>query len=175
MTLTHLIERCESGAGPDRDLERDIWIAMGWLYERREKDRKPWLYAPAGFRHDGYRKDPADVISWSLGNMCLTTSLDAVVSLIEQKLPGWCPDVGKVPPFALAPDDHEWSAALMGNEREVTYGHGDPTEMAFDTYNGHASSGARALLAATLRALSVLEDSKASLADASQKDQSHDG
>jgi hypothetical protein len=87
MTLPHLIERCESGAGKDKELDRDIWVAMGWAFDKRGTDRKLWLYPPADLKGGRSRYDHTDPLGWSLGGMDLTASLDAVVSLIEQKLP----------------------------------------------------------------------------------------
>lgn len=159
-----LIERIESGRGADRDID---CVVAALADIQVEGVQHSWRSLLNEFGLD-WAVDVATrhTSVWRTEVPRYTTSLDAVVSLIEQKLPGWSWDVGKVPPFALASDDPEWTGSLMGNEREVTYGHGEPPEMAFDTYNGHASSGARALLAACLRALSALENSKASLADA---------
>lgn len=130
MSARGLIERVEQGSGEDRELDIAIWRAMG----NSAPDNRvplPWLH-------------------------CYTSSLDAVIALIEVNLPGWCAHVGKTPAFALSPGEPEWSGSLMGNEREVVLGHGEPPEMTYDTFNGHAGSGARALLAAALRALQNL-------------------
>lgn len=134
--LNALIERVESGAGYDRQLEIDIWVALGWSHEKRNKDRKPWLY-PAADGSTIFRRDPGDVVWWRLQHMDITESLDAVRSLIEAKLP---------------------EANCHGFDR-------DPTTVCAYVSRNHVDSGhwliegqhpkepARALLAAALRAI----------------------
>lgn len=119
-----LVERVESGSG--RDEETDFAVLC--LVDRRAERSGP---LPGDPRY--------------------TTSLDAVVSLIEQKLPGWghC--------YATGWDAEGNCGGFVSPERTV-----DLTKATL----GVSKSPARALLAATLRALSALENSKAKLADA---------
>jgi hypothetical protein len=122
--LADLIKRVEEGEGADRELDRDIWCALGWTWERRE-----WLYCP-----DGRRRDPTSVIDWLIYQMGLTASLDAVVALVEDKLPGT-----------------EWEARrlrLFSVGRVWDRGYHDISSVAAE-----ASSPARALLAAALKAI----------------------
>lgn len=128
MTLTHLIERCESGDGPDQLLNVQIENALGMA---------KFHQAHWGVSFDQVR----------VGVLPLTSSLDAVVSLIEQKLPGWC-----------------WSCERMTESRYEASVF-TAVKSWDDLRSGEARSPARALLAACLRALSALEDSKAGLAE----------
>ncbi len=128
--LNALVERIERGEGRDRDLEIAVWCALGWSFEKRGKDRKAWLYGPDGgeFRP---RRDPDDSLGWLIGRMGVTDSLDAAVALVERVLP-------------LA----EWEVTTSGFKPGATViPNGSPHGVA------HASSPARALLAAALRAL----------------------
>ncbi len=81
MTLLALATRVEALDGPDREVGREVLLALGWtktcvgyfcgeMFHWRSSDRK------RGFNDDHFdRYDP-------------TASLDAVVALITEKLPG---------------------------------------------------------------------------------------
>lgn len=127
--LTALIERVESGAGSDRQIEIDIMVALGWSYERRGRDAKKWMYPPAG-EAGRSRLNPYDAIAWKFR---LTSSLDAVLSLIEAKLPGWSWENGSVG------GKRGWAA--MCDERQANH------------VGSNAPTPARALLSAALRAI----------------------
>lgn len=173
MTLSALIARVEEGTDRDRILDRDIWVAMGSTFEKRDRDRKPWLYLPANKNGYSYRKDPDDGVGWALGKMDLTASLDAVLSLIEQKLPGfwWRGGTCSVSSEARVCPDHncpEHGARLLAEcpPSLDIWNEGIEVELR----PGSQNALVRALLAATLRALSALGDSKADLADATNGD-----
>jgi hypothetical protein len=71
--LTSLIERVEGGVGPDRELDCKVVRALSGSTDH-------WFAGPGGFMTESTA--PA-----------LTASLDAVVSLIEAKLPGRARDL----------------------------------------------------------------------------------
>ena len=151
MTLSALIARVEEGtAGPDRELdcvvaaETDIQIdgvSASWKALVAQFGIE-WAVSVANDYHSIWRTELPRY----------TTSLDAVLSLIEQKLPGW-----------------HWSV-YDTNGRDKACGQVEPPEFSYAPYTGEANPPARALLAAFLRALSALEDSKADLADATNGD-----
>ncbi|WP_089177109.1 hypothetical protein [Bosea sp. AS-1] len=135
MTLSALIARVEEGTASSAELDGAIFDALSGpgvgsareaAIDRRE--RPNWLPR-------------------------YTTSLDSVLSLIEQKLPGWSWSV------------HRDQAEEEGRQHWATvaepWAHGRVIETAFLT------SPARALLCACLHAL---EDGKADLADATNGD-----
>lgn len=146
-----LISRVESGDGRDRALDRDVWVAVGWAYEKRGKDRREWLYAPAGIRWDGYRQDHPDPVGWSIARMDVTDSLDAVVSLIEQNLPN-----ANCHGYDLMPKE------VVGYVSRNCIPAGERAWM----HEGYAKTPARALLAAFLRAIQA---QARTLADAHSK------
>lgn len=118
--LEELIERVESGTGGDRLLDVQIENALGIARFRQEHP---------GADFDDVRVDVRP----------LTSSLDAVLALIEAKLPGWHGNVEVGRPLQ---DSTKVSAIMIG-----------PTEDPDDCRQADASSPARALLAATLKAL----------------------
>jgi len=80
--LTELLERVKAATGPDKVLDRDILcIIDGWTYEKRGRDRQPWMYGAKG-----ERRDPPGV--GIFGAARPTSSIDAAVALVERKLPG---------------------------------------------------------------------------------------
>lgn len=87
MTIEELIERLEKAAGPDRELDVAIAVAIdGYVLEKRERDRKLWLYREeSGPRYYG-RKDPEYGVSGEYPR--LTSSIDAAVALCVRVLPG---------------------------------------------------------------------------------------
>lgn len=106
--IDELIERVEEGEGADRAIDGDIFVALG-------PDHATKL-----LRHFA-REAPA-----------YTTSLDAVLALIEEKLPGW-----------------HWSVSQQvgGYFRGNLWNH----DLKWEVYK-LATSPARAMLAAFLRA-----------------------
>lgn len=149
MTLSALIARVEEGMGPDREIdclvaaETDIQIdgvSASWKALVAQFGIE-WAVSVANDYHSIWRTELPRY----------TTSLDAVLSLIEQKLPGW-----------------EWRVIRLGNS---CFGTVWPAGWHDNGCKGaEAETPARALLAATLLALSALEDSKADLADATNGD-----
>ena len=78
---TDLIARLEAAEGGSFELDVEILVLLGWTYSRRLSPH-------------GYWEPPAWWVA--TGNDPLpypTTSLDAIVALIEEKLPGWTTDV----------------------------------------------------------------------------------
>lgn len=128
--LPELIKRVESGTGPDRDIDIEIW--RGLCDGRADRYPLPWDYQ-------------------------FTVSMDDVLTLIEKRLPGWC-----------------WQARHgFGFEAIVWQVCKDYDDEGCKTIGSSQSSGARALLAATLRAISELENGPAILADAHSKSDPH--
>lgn len=109
--LSALIARVEEGTYADRDLEIEIARELGLV----ERDRRPlpWLH-------------------------CYTESLDSVLSLIEQKLPGW-----------------RWSVESAGGGKFEGCLFASPTGQPLKS--GSSQIPSRALLAATLRAIQSKE------------------
>lgn len=133
MTLSALIARVEEGTGPDRELEARVWCALGG-FKFVTWDGAGCVYRDVnGINH----VDRLHVRPW-------TSSLDAVLSLIELKLPGWFWRVG-----------HGSHAGPWAHLNRV---HPDSC-LPEDEATSYAKSPARALLAATLRALQSKEPS----------------
>jgi hypothetical protein len=87
--IESLLERVRKATGPDRVLSRDILVASGlYALERRGGDKKEWLYPNSG---RGVRI-PADL--FHAADFHATSSMVAVVALIERALPGWAWKVG---------------------------------------------------------------------------------
>lgn len=137
-----LIERLEQGTGADRTLDGDIALALGLpqaYFDGFDTDDDGCTPFP-GFKHvDGpgcFFGEP----KWAGGGRswvapAFTESLDAVISVMTQKLPGWVwlkrsPLVMSV--YQPSDDDDVWA----------------------DHCEARASSDCRALMAAVLRALS---------------------
>lgn len=86
--LTALVERVESGSGPDRDLDFDIARFEGWTQHSDESDpvyaRRPglWWAEPGESDWNTCASPPA-----------YTSSLDAAVSLVERELPRETPNI----------------------------------------------------------------------------------
>ena len=76
--LTALIERVESGDGPDFELEREIGFALG-IWKRVRIGERDMLEAG----NEIFLDHPGAIYP------ALLESLDAVLSLIGAKLPGW--------------------------------------------------------------------------------------
>jgi len=121
-TIDELIARVEQGEGVDRELDAQIW-----LFATPGASRKAThINHPKGpYTIDETRDADHRLITVP----CYTTSIDAVVALIEQKLPGSVWDVSST-----------GGAWINGGG-------------IMDQEYGHAPSPARALLAAFLKSL----------------------
>jgi len=82
MTLSTLIDRVRAASGPDREIDADVYEALGYQVKRRP------------VRHSSVHKSHATSVSWRyldsgrwLAMEYFTASLDAVVALIERELP----------------------------------------------------------------------------------------
>ena len=72
-----LLERVEVATGPDREIDRDLWLAFG-LYPEGVEDIGLYVDPSSGCTGGViYSADP------------LTASLDAAMALCETVLPGW--------------------------------------------------------------------------------------
>lgn len=128
--LIELAERCERGSGADRELDADIAMAvLGLTHDGRPEPYRNYTRTDA----DGFQVTGADTVMVRP----YTISLDATVALLERVLPGWM-----------------WSVSASGNSWATVTG--PPNRVGYWT-SGHPKSPARALLAATLRALSSKE------------------
>jgi hypothetical protein len=79
--LSELLERVKAATGPDKILDRDILCVIdGWAYEKRARDRQPWMYGPKG-----ERRDPPGV--GVFGAPRCSASIDAALALTERMLP----------------------------------------------------------------------------------------
>lgn len=132
--LSALIARVEEGTGPDRELDLAVCLEIG----RLQRDDKGEVFY---IDEDGARVFGGH--GWEIITPKLTDSLDRVLSLIEQKLPGWVVStIGQS-------DDRSWWA-------ELRRGH----QTSYDNValsNLKCASAPRAALAATLRAIQSKE------------------
>lgn len=130
-SLNDLIQRVEQGEGADRGLDGLVWKSLV------EKPGDVWRE----FEDTWCLQWPDDTVAYDMPPQ-LTTSLDAVVSLIEQKIPGW-----------------HWSVSQQvgGFFRGNLWNHGHKVEV----YK-LATTAPRAILAAALKAI----DQARTLADA---------
>jgi hypothetical protein len=120
MTLTSLIERVEKCEGPDREIDALVYIALfdpdvmtdGGGY----RGERPAQYQKASkIIADGW--DDLIGLGQIIGAPEYTASLDAVVTLIEQALPGWewlrqTPGVMTV--YRVPSDPKEWAVHIDG-------------------------------------------------------------
>lgn len=90
--LTGLIERLEKATGPDREIDRDIGLAIdGWVYLPDDHEvalrfpEYPWLQA-----HNEIFADS----DGALPPAAYTESIDDALALVERKLPGWQWEIG---------------------------------------------------------------------------------
>lgn len=98
-----IIERVEAASGPDRELDAEIWTALGRLVKREPGGRTWRIATPGGSRGPGQINMPA-----------LTASLDAVSALIAEKLPdGWG--------FLLKTSGSQGPRAIVFDENETAY------------------------------------------------------
>jgi hypothetical protein len=126
--MTALAEKVEALSGPCRETDKLIARALGWTTEAPPHDiYRPlpsfWV-APDGSRHMAFPPH-------------YTASVDAVLALIAEKLPGWY--------FEVSGPDHASSAAML--RRPGAVGASD------DVCCWCAATPALALLAAFLRAM----------------------
>lgn len=149
--LTSLIERVEGGVGPDMALARAVMTTVGgWhrITPTHARNRNGAYIAPEDWL--GRTSGGSPILDSMHGTTMhrdvpdVVTSLDAVLALIEAKLPGWFGDVDL---GATTPD----SGGLYGARLFP------PNEKNGFNIAGEATSPARALLAATLR---VLQESR---------------
>ncbi len=144
-----LIERVESGEEPDRELDGDIAVAVYggevvWLTANYTMEQYPARRHPSRMHVGGFANSHVPHF---------TGSVDAVLSLMEQKLPGWC-----------------WEAKhAIGCHAIVWQVCKDYDDEGCKTIGFHMSSSPRALLAACLRAIQA---QARTLADAHSKDPS---
>jgi hypothetical protein len=127
--LSTLLARVEAGSGADRELDAEIATTLGgFVREKRGRDQKSWLYHPTAPRRDGM---------W--GAYFYTTDLNAVIALVEARLPGACWRIEKLSDamkFGNRDLPDFWATCGLAGEQEQAY----------------APTPARALLAALLRA-----------------------
>jgi hypothetical protein len=121
--LVALALRVESGSDEDRALDGDVWHA---LYPEGEWHRFDDMWC---------RRDPEDGAAWDLP-FRFTSSVDAVVALIEEKLPG---------AYAMI----EMGVLGAGNLADVSVQIGED----YRAFRSEAPPPAPALLAAALRAM----------------------
>lgn len=78
--LLTLADRCEASSKPDRELDADIYEALGFVV-RRKPARLVTRRTPAGgiYQHGSFWK--------TLGTV--SADIDIAVSLLRQKAPGW--------------------------------------------------------------------------------------
>lgn len=148
--LSELIERVESGDEPDYFLHEEIALAVGG-YSVFQSKHGYWRFrspdgqeTTADGRYGDYdpqtgEKLPEEIAPSGWGDVLhvpeYTSSLDAVLSLIEAKLPGWYWGAEKMEP-------QSFEANVFDGRRAADRLH-----------SAYSSSPARALLAAALRAL----------------------
>lgn len=76
--LSQLLEKVRTATGPDRAIDRDIAEHIVGTRFRSTKRGREWLEDSHG-----------GVETWVRQATPYTTSLDAIVALIERELPGW--------------------------------------------------------------------------------------
>jgi len=124
--MDELIERVEKFEGADRELDGMVAAAM---LQPQRNGWKPWA-CPGGYVLTETGDKPRPGMGQFIPAPSYTTSLDAVIALIEEKLPGW-------------------ACKMERNSAGLSWGavwnrHSDKS--------AEATSPARALLAAFLRA-----------------------
>ena len=77
-----LIARLEAAERGSAELDLAMWLAVGAVVEKRQSDRKAWLYYSA-------KSYPRDDPRFPSQQRRLTRSLDAIAALTAEKLPGW--------------------------------------------------------------------------------------
>lgn len=137
MNLTDLIPRIESGEGEDRELEAEIWLATTPGATRR----KSTVTSSKGLWPPYVLDETRDATDALITVPAYTTSVDAVLALVEAKLPGWAvASLGQT-------DQKGWWA-------ELRKGHITSYDVvAISDTRIRITSPARALLAAVCRAM----------------------
>ena len=94
-TLEVLLARVLEGEGPDRELDAEIALAVGYTREKKGRERIAWWRDPKGQQlgYDGWHNFPP----------AFTRSLDAAVTLVPE---GW-----------------GWAVSTTGAELPCAYGH----------------------------------------------------
>ena len=128
--IDELIERVEKGEGADRELDGMVAAAM---LQPQRNGWKPWA-CPGGYVLTETGDKPRPGMGQFIPASSYTTSLDAVLALIEEKLPGAA--------FVVHGPDDGWFFGGIGPCLGEAWGD-----------DCSATSPARALLAAALRAL----------------------
>ena len=126
-TISSLLSRVRAASGPDRELERDICIALGLKWTKVDEHNFSW-----------YKVTP----HWA----CFTQSIDAAVALVERVLPGchrWYT-------LSLVIDNGTATFCIANRER-------GPDIEPFYVTEGHEASAPLAILAALLSALEQKE------------------
>lgn len=139
--LQALIERVEKATGPDRELDADIYEALGYEVKRRsERVEEGWrVRRTVDWRYlDGSR--------W-LAMDYLTASVDADLALLERVLPGWRAEIrwGDWPQHIERHDATLWNNDT--SKRESVFG-----------VSANAATLPLAIIAATLRAMQTQEN-----------------
>lgn len=152
--LSSLIERVKSATGPDRFLSIDVLIASGlFVSERRDGDRKEWIYPTFPGGPSRIRKDHTFILShWHV-----TGTLDAAVRMIKTALPGWMWKCGTchvsddawICPNFNDPIDGERLRASLGYD---TMKAGDLWDVGFDVARSPSGNVPLALVEAFLMA-----------------------
>jgi hypothetical protein len=135
--LSELIERVERAEGPDREIDKQIWFALFCVPNEGQINKI--LGGP--FDAARYRYLTKDDFLPSDGTLspAYTSSLDAIVGLIERELPGWLGDVDVCTSWA---DDGSFGARLFPPKVDTNYA-------------SQATTPALAMCGAFLRALSA--------------------
>ena len=153
-TLTELLARVESATGADREIDEAVWLATTpGAYSVTSMGN---LWPPYQLREFRY---PAGNLVMVMPNV--TSSLDAVIALIERVLPGFAWKVGTccVSDDAwVAPDFNHpvHGARLRAEIGPITIG--SPWDSGFDIDRRPSGLPALALLAAFLRAKIAMEE-----------------
>lgn len=138
-----VIERLEKADGPDRELDMLIFEASGKPLPTKMLEQRLKLEWDSTERT--YLFPVGDDMRVRYEHPRYTASLDAAISLVDRKLPGWRVDVvtGGVPRHvgSVSDPERDWSSQQSG---------------------GHKSSAAIALLIAMLCVLEVQEEDKSS-------------
>lgn len=139
--LNELLERVRSATGPDRELSLRILTEVGgWAFEKRGRDRQPWMYGP-----QGERRDPPGRGVFHAPHV--TASIDAALALVERLFPDHGPNMV----YSYDLNWHASAHAHMSYAAELFVAEGDPCEMV--SYHGQAHTLPLAILAALLQAL----------------------
>ena len=110
--LGDLLERLEAATGPDREIDKAVMLAIG-----RAREIDPWMFYGPGETVWCFGDYEHESVNPALPYV--TASLDAVLALVEEKLPGWTVEIIRLSDgegFAQVSDD----AAFMPVSHEAT-------------------------------------------------------